>query len=118
MKNKAFALCPFGGLANRMRAIVSTYLYAKKINMDVKAFWFRDSRLNARFTDLFYPQNIDGLEIVEGNNLQSLLYNNPSKHNLYLPRLFQSLLFKNCLYNLNNTCPPYGRLYFCLQYCR
>lgn len=109
MKRKeTITLCPYGGLANRMRAIVSTYIYAMQNYMQVKVYWFRDPGLNAKFTDLFEPQEIDGLSIVDGNCLDSLFYNNPTRRNLFIPKVFQSIMFKNSTYNMNHDSHPRG----------
>lgn len=52
-ENKEVCLVPVGGLANRMRAIVSVLNACQKAGVKLKIVWFRNRELNAPFFSLF-----------------------------------------------------------------
>ena len=81
-------LAPMGGLANRMRAVISAYSLACEVGSDLRVAWVRDKGLNARFCDLFEPVNLFDIEEVSG--WKSILYAPPMKRNLFIPKLLQS----------------------------
>lgn len=51
----AITLVPLGGLANRMRAIVSGYTLALDTGMPLHVVWLRNHDLNCSFNTLFRP---------------------------------------------------------------
>lgn len=56
---------PFGGLANRMRALDSALILAKKKNKKVKVIWKKNSDLNCEVEKLFeLPENVE-IETIE-----------------------------------------------------
>lgn len=53
---------PIGGLANRMRVIVSAINVKKRMNFDVYCVWVENSELNAPFNRLF--EEIEGIKFL------------------------------------------------------
>lgn len=80
-------LAPMGGLANRMRAMLSAYSLACQVGSDLHVAWLRDRGLNARLSDLFEPVNLFEVEEVAG--WKSVFYQPPMKRNLFIPKLLQ-----------------------------
>lgn len=60
---------PIGGLANRMRVIVSAINLKKQLNFDLSCIWEENSELNASFNTLF--EEIGGIKFI----------NKPCKYN-------------------------------------
>lgn len=52
---KELTIVPYGGLANRMRAMNSAIEYAKTLNCPLQVVWFCNKELNALFDELFTP---------------------------------------------------------------
>ena len=50
-------LTPYGGLANRMRALNAAIEFAQTINRPLVVIWFKNRELNAAYDDLFTPPN-------------------------------------------------------------
>lgn len=101
-RNK-LVLIPVGGLANRMKAIDAAIALTKDIQADLRIIWFKDWGLNCRFDELFEPLTLSGIEVKEASLSDLLLYDRPRKKNFYLPRLFQKLLFDECIYENEAT---------------
>ena len=80
-------LAPMGGLANRMRSMLSAYSLACQVGSDLRVVWLRDKGLNARFSDLFEPVN--QLDVEEVPGWKSVCYLPPMKRNLFIPKLLQ-----------------------------
>ena len=97
-KRRHITLVPFGGLANRMKAIDSTIGLAAATGAEAEIIWFRDSGLNCGFEDLFKPLSIDGIEMREATVGDYILNDRPRKKNLRIPRLFQAIKFAGCIY--------------------
>lgn len=68
MKNVLYMI-PSGGLANRMRAIVSGYWLAGQTGSRLQIIWFRDWALNAPFHELFMPLNEEKIPLREAHSL-------------------------------------------------
>lgn len=87
---------PSGGLGNRMRAIASAYVLAKRTNVCVNVIWFKDWLLNARFSELFKPVNTNNMQLsIKDANLWDKIANDrPRKHNLWIPKLPEALRFQ------------------------
>ena len=94
---------PVGGLANRMRAVASAVTLMRRVQGAVSAIWFQDWALNAPFNALFQPLEVDGVTMREATFCDRIVYDRPRKKNLYLPRLFQKLLFTHALYEKSIT---------------
>ena len=94
-------IVPVGGLANRMRAVASGMALAKDAGREAGVAWMTDWALNAPFHRLFEPLPASMgsccVEDVRGWAKRCLL-DRPRRKNLYLPRLFQKLMFRSCLY--------------------
>ena len=89
---------PVGGLANRFRAMASALALAEKTGSKLDFYWFQDWALNAPFDALFQPIHIEGVAIHPSSPVNLLIYNRPRKKNLWIPLVFQKLLFRNRLY--------------------
>lgn len=94
-------LTPYGGLANRMRALNATIEFAQTINRPLVVIWFKKPELNAAYDDLFTsPQLIDfqNITIKTGNFADRFIYQSPRKHNLWLPGITRYLKFDTYIY--------------------
>lgn len=89
---------PVGGLANRMRAIASVVHLSEETKSRLNIFWFQDWALNSPFSCLFEPIDGDILILKEASSVDSLLLDRPRKKNFYIPRLYQSVAFVDCIY--------------------
>lgn len=89
---------PVGGLANRMRTIASAVHLSKETKSRLNVFWFQDWALSAPFFCLFKPIDEQELNLKEASSLDSLWIDRPRRKNLFLPRLYQSLAFEDCIY--------------------
>ena len=87
-------LVPYGGLANRMKAIDSACLLAKDTSSQLNIVWYKDKGLNCRFDELFLPINTASIKLREATLKDYILYDRPRKKNFYIPELFQQVLFK------------------------
>jgi hypothetical protein len=86
-------LIPYGGLANRMKAIESVLHLIDNTSLQATAIWFKDNGLNCRFDDLFCPIKTDRFKLREAAASDYLLYDRPRKKNAYLPAVFQQMQF-------------------------
>jgi len=86
-------LIPYGGLANRMKAIESVLHLIDNTSLQTTAIWFKDNGLNCRFDDLFCPIKTDRFKLREAAASDYLLYDRPRKKNAYLPAVFQQMQF-------------------------
>lgn len=84
---------PVGGLANRMRAIASTYLQAQNLNLNLIVYWFRDKELNARFCDLFEYPTEKGIIIKEGNFIDFLKFSGKRKKTMFFSKFYEKYYF-------------------------
>lgn len=89
--NGKLLFVPAGGLANRMKAVASAALLSKRTGVDLRVVWFQDWALHAPFSAIFRP--IEGVDIREAGPTDYLVYDRPRRRNLFIPRLFQRLLF-------------------------
>lgn len=103
MKKPTIFLVPQGGLANRMRSILSAYQLAREIGSRLEVVWFKDKGLNAGFHDLFLPVKAEGFHLRDACGLDFLRLQLPKGRNLHLTRLVQKGRFDVCLYE---TCTP------------
>ena len=83
---------PSGGLANRMRAVVSAYELCQKVDSTLRVVWFQDWALHAPFRSIFEETPL--VAIREATLLDHLLYDRARKKNLFLPALPQRILFQ------------------------
>lgn len=89
---------PVGGLANRLRSIVSALSLAEDCNTHLRIIWFRDKGLNCDFHSLFQPLNYPNVTLRDATVLDYWIYDRPRKKNLRLPSLFQYFLFQKRMY--------------------
>ncbi len=83
---------PSGGLANRMRAVASAYEMCRRTGANLHVVWIKDWALNAPFRDIFLPSGL--IDIRDASPLDILLYDRPRKRNMWIPRLFQNIIFR------------------------
>ena len=91
-------LVPVGGLANRMRAIVSAAALTGETGHRLHVVWFKDAGLNCRFDELFCPIGRTDIRLHEATFADFLLHDRPRRKNLWLPGLFQHAAFDARLY--------------------
>ncbi len=96
-------LVPVGGLANRMKAMDSAIALAGKVQADLRIIWYKDQGLNCRFDELFQPLSVQQVRLKEASFLDLWINDRPRKKNFFVPRLFQNLLFKDCIYEAEVT---------------
>lgn len=100
---KKMVFVPAGGLANRMRAMAASYTLARKVGVEMKAVWFRDWALNAPFHALFEPIHQEGLSVRDASFFDYVTLDRPRRKNLFVPRLYQRLMFRDALYEARIT---------------
>ena len=106
-------MVPVGGLANRMRSMASAVTLAADAHRGIQVMWFTDWALHAPFHLLFepvQPELLGGGCVKDASPADRLLLDRPRKKNLYLPHLFQSLMFRSCLYE--GSMPELMRTHF------
>ena len=103
MKTPTLYLVPQGGLANRMRSILSACQLARGIGSRLEVVWFKDKGLNAGFHDLFLPVEAEDFHLKDASGWDFLRLQLPKGRNLHLTRLVQKSLFDVSLYE---TCSP------------
>lgn len=96
-------LVPSGGLGNRMRVLACAVTMMDTLPGRLDVVWFKHSGLNASFSSLFEPIDGERLRMLEGSRLDALWWERPRRNNLFVPRLFQRLLFRDCLYEQRIT---------------
>lgn len=93
-------IIPFEGICNRMRAIASGVMVAKKIGSPAVIFWNKEKRCNCWFGDLFEPVVEDGVTVVENRSLINAI---PKRGNLKLPLLLQKIKYSQVVYLFNEN---------------
>lgn len=92
---KTLTLVPIGGLANRFYAITSAIAFCKDYNIKLRVIWFKDKGMGADFHSLFkLSEDVDksNVEVIDAK-WYHYIYDRPRKRNLWLPWLWQYLLF-------------------------
>lgn len=89
---------PVGGLANRMRSIASVITLAQQTQSHVYIKWFQDWALHASFYKLFEPINKSFVTLKDASLFDHLCIDRPRNKNLYIPRLYQSIIFGDAIY--------------------
>lgn len=90
-------LVPIGGLANRINSITSAIAFCQDHSIRLKVFWFKDKGMGADFHSLFhfreeFKENMSNIEIIDSKWFH-YIYDRPRKKNLWLPWIFQRMLF-------------------------
>lgn len=97
-KKKRLTLVPIGGLANRIYTICAAISYCHTYNIELKIFWFKDKGMGATFSSLFEFVNQDNqIQLIDAN-WQHYIYDRPRKKTLWIPYLFQKLIFNRRFY--------------------
>ncbi len=97
-------LVPSGGLGNRMRVMASTAALMQDVRRKhpevghTEVVWFKHAGLNTSFSSLFEPLCEPYFVLREGGPVDALFYERPRSSNLFVPRLFQKLLFRRRIY--------------------
>lgn len=97
---KQLILVPIGGLANRIYAITSAIAFCKDYDIKLKVIWFKDKGMGADFHSLFeLSENVDKsmVEIVDAK-WYHYIYDRPRKRTVWIPYLFQKILFTKRIY--------------------
>lgn len=102
-KMKKMLFVPAGGLANRMRALAASYTLSRKVGVEMESVWFRDWALNAPFHALFEPIHQEGLILRDASWCDYLTLDRPRRKNLFVPRLYQRMMFRDALYEARIT---------------
>lgn len=92
-------LVPYGGLANRVRAINATLELAKANDIPLTIIWFKSFELNAPFTSIFKMPLYDKLRVKEAVFFDRFIYRSPRRHTLWLPFITAPILFDRCIYS-------------------
>ena len=74
------------------------YLSLNERAVPVNIGWFKDWALNADFSSLFEIPDIAGVKVSDVPRILYLALDRPRKRNFFIPRLFQSLIFRQCIY--------------------
>lgn len=99
MQNKIhITFIPVGGLANRMKAINSAITLADKVEATLEIIWFRGWELNCPFHKLFVPIEDGQVRLKEATTLDYIIHDRPRNKNLFIPKLFQKILFDKIMY--------------------
>lgn len=97
---RQLTLVPIGGLANRIYAITSAIAFCKDYDVKLKIVWFKDKGMGADFHSLFdLSSEVDKskVEIIDAK-WYHYIYDRPRKRNLWLPCLFQKIMFDKLSY--------------------
>lgn len=98
-KESKITFTPFGGLGNRMWAISAAIDVAHKSNSKLTIMWSRDRGLNCKFEDLFLPFDDETIVLKECSFVDSFLYEQPHKANLFLSAVYHKLAFDKVMYH-------------------
>lgn len=99
MKKREITITPYGGLANRMRALNSVLELARTSQLPLKVVWFSNFELNAPFEELFETPQYDALLIKKASFFDRFLYRSPRRHTLWLPFVTTPFIFDTTIYS-------------------
>lgn len=99
MKRREITITPYGGLANRMRALNAVIEFARPYAIPVKSVWFSNFELNAPFSELFETPSYDMISVMEAGFIDRFLYRSPRRHTLWLPYITAPLMFDTTIYS-------------------
>jgi len=99
---KQLTFVPEGGLCNRIYAITSAIHFAKKHDLLLKVYWFKDWGMGAGFHDLFdLSPDVQYVEIKDASWGDFYKYAKPIKSNFFLPYIYKKLKFDTIYYWYN-----------------
>lgn len=101
-------LVPYGGLANRMKAIEALISLMRGEKISANVIWFKDNGLNCSFFDLFEPLKVPGLNLRDARWSDYILNDRPRKKNIYIPSLFEKLHYRSLLHENEVTRKMYA----------
>ncbi len=111
---KKIVIKPYGGLANRMRAIDSASILAHMFNIKLNVNWVRSKELNCSFSHLFIlPEEINIMEYSLNPVIYRLNYimiGMLMKIGIYLPFGFDKYLFDSEIVKLNKQQADYPNI--------
>lgn len=93
MNKGSLLLVPSGGLANRMRAMVSAWQSCLRVNSRLQVVWFQGWGMHASFNDLFESIPEEKLKLREAQFWDYIVNDRPRRHNLWLPAIPQYLYY-------------------------
>ncbi len=99
MRKRDITITPYGGLANRMRALNSALELARTSLIPLKVVWFSNFELNAPFGELFETPRYDALSVKEASFFDRFLYRSSRRHTLWLPSITAPLMFDTTIYS-------------------
>ena len=85
MRQEGLTIVPTGGLANRMRVVVSALRVADEKGKNVNIVWQATKDCNARWEDVFVPFQKENVIISEGTHKNRIA----SKRNLWVPEIWR-----------------------------
>lgn len=94
----SITLIPYGGLANRMKAIEALIALTHDTNANGNVIWFKDKGLNCSFSQLFQTIKLSNITVKEAVFSDYLLNDRPREKNLFIPFLFEKWRFNSCLH--------------------
>jgi len=108
----SITLIPYGGLANRMKAIEALIALMEDTGVHGTSIWFKHVGLNCSFERLFQPLDVPNLTFRDASFADYLLNDRPRKKNLYLPYLLEKIRFDSCLHEDEVTQKTYNNFDF------
>ncbi len=119
MKQQGLTIVPIGGLANRMRVVMSALKIAEEQSMPICIVWRSCQECKAKWEDLFEPLTQDNVTLTTGTFHNSIA----SKRNLWLPMLLRVREYDKQIENfdprkqsLSSLCQRYSSLYLSTCY--
>lgn len=112
MNHNHITFVPAGGLGNRMKAISAAIRLAHDCGSSIDILWFQDGGLGCRFDQLFLPVDEPDVQLREATACDLLMHDRPRRHNLFLPRAAQSLLYNGRMDERMCTQGMYGHFDF------
>jgi hypothetical protein len=94
---KKLTLVPIGGLANRIYAMLSMIAFCRNNQIQLQIVWLKERGMGANFHDILTSFNQLGGVVKISKWYHYLVYFQPRKSNLWIPYLFQKLIF-DCRY--------------------
>lgn len=86
MKHYGWTIVPIGGLANRMRVVMSALEIAPKVSYPIRILWQATDECKASFQELFEPIEYPNITFEEGGGWANKM---STKWNLWIPRLLR-----------------------------
>lgn len=96
---RAFAVIPYEGLGNRLRAIASAIEVARQEKAPLTIYWNATDNCQCRYEDLFTSELLPDVTLIENTKLTHSLAS--WRRNLRLPHLLQRFRYSQCLRKFN-----------------